>query len=75
MRESSGNPRAKNPHSTARGVWQCIETVCQKYYGKLKLDPYTTDLVEQIAAFRLYVEERYGTAQKALAYHDQAGWY
>jgi len=75
MAESSGNPKAKNPRSGARHIWQCLNSVCEKYYGQLKLNPDTTDIVEQIAAFRLYVEQRYGNAERALAFRQQQGWY
>lgn len=74
-RESNFRVDAKNPHSTARGMWQCIEVICQKYYGILGINPHTKVEHEQIKAFRLYVKSRYQTAENALAFHESNGWY
>ena len=68
-------PTAKNPNSTAFGVWQGLYATRVKYGAKVGVDPNTTDINEQIGMFRVYVEERYGTAERALAFHKSNGYY
>lgn len=63
-RESRYNPQLQNPRSTAFGLYQFLDSTW-KYYGIQK----TTDpLMQTIAAVR-YIEDRYGTPRKALAFH------
>jgi hypothetical protein len=63
-RESRYNPQLQNPTSTAFGLYQFLDSTW-KYYGITK----TTDpLLQTIAACR-YIEDRYGTPRKALAFH------
>jgi SLT domain-containing protein len=75
LRESSGNPLAKNPRSTSFGLGQLIKGNRIKYAAQIGVDPNTTDPVDQIALARAYISTRYGTAEKALAYWDKAGYY
>jgi LysM repeat protein len=60
-RESSGNPTAQNG----------------KYHGLFQTDqPWGRGTVaEQHAGAERYVKERYGSWQKALAFHNAHGWY
>lgn len=74
-RESTFNPNAKNPRSTAFGLGQLVVRNRIAYGKKLGIDPHTTNPHEQIALFREYVKKRYGTAEKALAHHNRKGWY
>lgn len=71
-RESSLNPTAQNPTSTAFGIWQGLESTRKQYLGE---NWQTTDPVLQLDAFRRYVKDRYGTAEAAQAHHEAEGWY
>jgi len=69
------NPLAKNKTSSAFGIWQGLYPTRVKYAAKIGVHPNTTDVHEQIGMFRVYVQDRYGTAEKALAYHKANGYY
>lgn len=81
MRESSMNPLAKNPKSTAAGIGQLLIANRIKYGAKAGVHPDTTDIHEQLKMARIYIDERYGDAEKALAFWDEKkrtegqGWY
>jgi len=72
MHESGGDPTADNPSSTAFGLGQLLLGNRILYLGK---DYATTDCDKQLAAFRAYVRERYGTAEQAQAFWQANGWY
>jgi septal ring factor EnvC (AmiA/AmiB activator) len=72
MHESGGDPTADNPSSTAFGLGQLLLGNRILYLGK---DYATTDCGKQLAAFRAYVRERYGTAEQAQAFWQANGWY
>jgi peptidoglycan hydrolase CwlO-like protein len=72
MHESSGDPTADNPTSTAFGLGQLLLGNRIVYLGQ---DYATTDCGKQLAAFRTYVRERYGTAEAAQAFWQSHGWY
>lgn len=72
QKESSFRPDAKNPTSTAFGLWQGLAATRKRYLGN---DWQTTDPVKQIDAFRRYVKDRYGTAEKAQQFHQRNNWY
>jgi septal ring factor EnvC (AmiA/AmiB activator) len=72
MHESGGYPTADNPSSTAFGLGQLLLGNRILYLGK---DYATTDCGKQLAAFRTYVRERYGTAEAAQAFWQSHGWY
>jgi septal ring factor EnvC (AmiA/AmiB activator) len=72
MHESGGDPTADNPSSTAFGLGQLLLGNRILYLGK---DYATTDCGKQLAAFRTYVRERYGTAERAQAFWQANGWY
>ncbi|MFE1630396.1 transglycosylase SLT domain-containing protein [Brevibacillus reuszeri] len=69
-RESSWNPSAANPKSSARGLWQFLDGTRKNYGIKIDADPLT-----QTKAALQYIKDRYGTPQKALQFHNQKGWY
>lgn len=67
-RESSFDPAAKNPKSTAAGLFQFLDGTRQMYGGSKYdwSDPYNQ------AVFGLkYIKDRYGTPEKALQYWDK----
>jgi septal ring factor EnvC (AmiA/AmiB activator) len=72
MKESSGYPTADNPASTAFGLGQLLLGNRILYLGQ---DYATTDCARQLWAFRAYVRDRYGTAERARAFWRANGWY
>jgi septal ring factor EnvC (AmiA/AmiB activator) len=72
MRESGGFPTADNPTSTAFGLGQLLLGNRILYLGQ---DYATTDCGRQLRAFRAYVRDRYGTAERAQAFWQANGWY
>jgi septal ring factor EnvC (AmiA/AmiB activator) len=72
MRESSGYPTADNPTSTAFGLGQLLLGNRILYLGQAYA---TTDCGRQMWAFRSYVRDRYGTAEKARVFWQANGWY
>jgi len=72
MHESGGNPTADNPTSTAFGLGQLLLGNRILYLGA---DYATTDCGKQLAAFRAYVRDRYGTAAAAMAFWLAHQWY
>jgi septal ring factor EnvC (AmiA/AmiB activator) len=72
MHESGGDPTARNPNSTAFGLGQLLLDLRQRLLGA---DYDTIDCGKQLAAFRAYVKERYGTAEAAKAFWQAHGWY
>jgi septal ring factor EnvC (AmiA/AmiB activator) len=72
MHESGGDPTADNPASTAFGLGQLLLGNRILYLGE---DYATTDCGRQLGAFRAYVRERYGTAERARAFWQANGWY
>jgi Transglycosylase SLT domain len=72
-RESSFNPRAKNPKSTAYGYGQFLKSTRAAYEKKTGLD--YDNPVHQIVMMAQYVKDRYGTPEKALAWWNTHKWY
>jgi septal ring factor EnvC (AmiA/AmiB activator) len=72
LHESSGDPTADNPTSTAFGLGQLLLGNRILYLGE---DYATTDCGRQLWAFRAYVQDRYGTAARAKAFWQANGWY
>ena len=72
MRESGGDPTARNPSSTAFGLGQLLLDLRQRLLGA---DYDTIDCGKQLSAFRAYVSERYGTAEAAKSFWLDHGWY
>jgi hypothetical protein len=70
--ESSGNPRAKNPHSSAFGLFQMIAANRKHYMGR---DWQSTDPNKQFAAASRYVHDRYGSWDNAKAFWQRRHWY
>lgn len=71
-RESSFNPNAKNPKSSAAGLFQFLNSTRENYGGNSVnwSDPY-----QQAVAGLQYIKDRYGTPEKALQHWDDKGWY
>jgi len=70
--ESSGNPRAQNPKSTAYGAFQMLAATRKQYMGS---HWQSSDLHEQYLAATKYVNQRYGGWDKAQAFWKTHNWY
>lgn len=75
--ESGLNPLAKNPTSSAFGIWQGLTSTRNAYGAKVGVNPNTTNPVEQLAMFRRYIQDRYGNADKAWQFwqSNNPHWY
>ena len=69
-RESGGNPNAKNPRSTAYGLFQFLDTTWASVGARKTSDP-----AGQAAAGMRYIKQRYGTPVNAQAFWRSHGWY
>ncbi len=70
MLESSWNPEAQNPKSTAYGLAQFVD----KTWDLVDIEK-SADYRIQLIAAQKYVMMRYGSWVKALEHHKQYGWY
>jgi hypothetical protein len=68
-RESSWNPEAQNPTSTAYGLFQFLDSTWANYGQK------TSDPAAQARAGLAYIRDRYGSPQAALSFHDKNNYY
>jgi len=64
-RESDFNHKAQNPVSTAYGMFQFLDSTWEAYGCEKTSDP-----VKQTECGLKYIQKRYETPSKALAYHD-----
>jgi len=69
-KESSGNPNAQNPTSSAFGLYGFLNSTWATV-GCVK----TSDPVEQERCALLYIEQRYGSIAGAYHFHRQHNWY
>jgi hypothetical protein len=69
-KESSWNPDAKNPKSTAYGLGQFLDKTWNTVPQSKTSDPY-----EQLDAMFIYVENRHGNACKAWNFFLKKNWY
>lgn len=72
MRESGGNPNAKNPTSTAFGAFQMLRATRKQYMGA---DWQSHDLNKQYAGASRYVRDRYGSWANAKSFWQSHHWY
>lgn len=68
-KESSWNPNAQNPNSTAYGLFQFLNSTWRGYGGK------TSDPTGQAVAGLKYIQDRYGDPERAWKFHKSNGWY
>jgi hypothetical protein len=69
-KESSWNPKAQNPNSTAYGLFQFLDGTWGDFGASKSSDPG----VQTDAGLR-YIRSRYGTPEAARAFHQNNGWY
>lgn len=72
-RESTWNPNAKNPKSTAHGYGQFLNSTRRDYEKRYGIS--YTNPVNQLVLTLYYIRDRYGNPQKALAFHNKNNWY
>ena len=70
--ESGGSTTARNPSSTAFGLGQLLIANRRHYLGA---NANSTDPALQLRAFRGYVRDRYGNADRAAAFWRSHHWY
>ena len=70
LKESSGNPTAQNPESSAYGLYGFLDSTWDTV-GCTK----TSDPVEQERCAKLYIKQRYGTLREAYLFHKENNWY
>lgn len=70
QRESSWNPNAQNPTSTAFGLFQFLNSTWAGVGAQKTSDP-----AAQARAGLQYIRNRYGSPQAALSFHDRNNWY
>lgn len=69
--ESSWNPKADNPTSTAYGLFQFLDSTAQNYAGKNRIiNPY-----KQVRKGLDYIKDRYKSPTAAWDFHQENGWY
>lgn len=68
QKESGLNPNAKNPVSSAFGIWQGLKSTRDKYGKKVGVDPDTTNAAEQLKMARAYIKDIYQNAENAVAF-------
>lgn len=71
QKESSGNPKAQNPKSSAYGLMQFLDGTWNTYGKGLNRN----DPEDQVVAGINYIKQRYGTPQNAVAFWQRNGWY
>ena len=73
QKESSWNPKAQNPTSTAWGLFQFLNM----HWGPGKYLPKgrSSSTSEQIQGGLRYIKDRYGSPSQALAFHQRNNWY
>ena len=69
-KESSWNPNAQNPKSTAFGLFQWLNMTRARYNC-----PKTADVAIQTECGIKYIKARYNTPVEAKKFHQSKGWY
>lgn len=72
-RESSWNPKAQNPSSTASGLGQFINSTSRAYMGGSPMKKYPFD--DQLKGVIKYTDDRYGGLGKAMAFWKSHNYY
>lgn len=70
MKESGWRNTAQNPTSTAYGIGQFLNST----WASVGI-PKTSDPYQQVLAMAKYIQQRYGSPSRALAFHLSHNWY
>lgn len=70
MKESGWRNTAQNPTSTAYGIGQFLNSTWKTVGMAKTSDPYL-----QVLAMAKYIQQRYGSPSRALAFHLKNNWY
>jgi len=73
--ESGGRTTAKNPHSSAYGLFQLTIGNRSTLAHLCASNANTEDYDKQVCMGKLYIYQRYGTPEKAWAFWQSHGWY
>lgn len=73
--ESGGNPMAQNPHSSAFGIGQFLDSTWRTYAARFGYPFHDPNPQHQLQMFRAYIRDRYGTAENAQRFWQANGWY
>ncbi len=73
QKESGGRVDAKNPNSTAFGIFQFLKSTWAQHIPEV---PYGTKdaFWQSVGGFR-YIQQRYGSPEAALQFHNKNNWY
>ena len=74
-RESRGRATAKNPRSSAFGLGQLLAGNRLKYAPRCGTTAWTANVGAQLCMMRAYIQDRYGSASRALAFRKRHGFY
>lgn len=74
-KESRGDPTAKNPRSSAFGCGQLLYSTRIRYAKYCNYDPHTLDIEDQMCMMSAYIDDRYGSDERALNWHRRYNWY
>ena len=74
-RESRGLSGAKNPRSSAFGLGQLLSGNRAQYAPRCGTSASTRNPGGQLCMMRAYINDRYGSAARALAFRRSHGWY
>jgi hypothetical protein len=74
-RESGGDPRARNPRSSAHGLGQLLDGTWRSLASRAGRRMERHNPHHQLEMFVEYVRARYRTFVRARAFHLRRGWY
>lgn len=74
-RESDGYHTADNPNSSAYGCGQLLYPTRRMYAKVCDTTPNTNNVADQMCMMSAYIDDRYGSDERALAFWKRNKWY
>lgn len=74
-RESRGIHTADNPESSAYGCGQLLTATRIKYSRRCGTDANTNNVADQMCMMSAYIDDRYGSDERALNFWKRNKWY